>query len=207
MVQLMPFKKFVMRFKTAFLLYVPATVATMFSTIAFGQMRRLPQLGKDPLPKVIHALTLQERSLIVTGAKRRNVTPIPLPGLKMKNITAVGGYTYPFVNLGIPSMMLSDGPAGLRIAPKRPNDTASYYCTAFPVATLLASSWDTQLAAQIGKAMGNEAKAYGVDLLLGPALNIHRDPLGGRCFEYYSEDPLLTGKMAAAVSNGIQSQI
>ncbi|QCR24848.1 glycosyl hydrolase [Pontibacter sp. SGAir0037] len=165
-----------------------------------------PQLGKSSLKEVIDAMTIEEKSLMVTGAKRREVYPQALPGKKQKNIIAVGGYTYPFLRLGIPPIYLSDGPAGLRIAPRRENDANSYYCTAFPVATLVASSWDVKLAERVGKAMGHEAKEYGVDILLAPALNIHRDPLGGRSFEYYSEDPLISGKMAASVINGIQSQ-
>ncbi len=165
-----------------------------------------PQLGRDPIAEVLKAMTLEEKSLMVTGAKRREVVPVATLGRKQKNITAVGGYTYPFVRLGIPAIYLSDGPAGLRIAPRRENDPNTYYCTAFPVATLVASSWDVQLAEQVGRGMGHEALEYGVDILLGPALNLHRDPLGGRSFEYYSEDPLVSGKMAAAAVQGIQSQ-
>lgn len=166
----------------------------------------VPQFGESPLEEVLRAMTTEEKSLMVTGAKRREVEPVATPGRKQKNITAVGGYTYPFVRLGIPAIYLSDGPAGLRIAPRRENDPNTYYCTAFPVATLVASSWDPGVAERVGSAMGHEALEYGVDILLGPALNIHRDPLGGRSFEYYSEDPLISGKMTAAAVKGIQSQ-
>ena len=124
-----------------------------------------------------------------------SIQPLRVPG-------AVGG-TYSYENLGINGMITTDGPAGVRILPIEGTET--YYCTAFPVASLISSTWDTNLAYQVGSAMGNEVKEYGMDILLGPALNIHRDPLAGRNFEYFSEDPLLSGKMTASVTNGIQS--
>lgn len=97
----------------------------------------------------------------------------------------------------IPSAQTSDGPAGLRL---------STHCTAWPVETLLACTWDVDLIRDMGVAVGTEAKLNNVDIWLAPGMNIHRNPLCGRNFEYYSEDPLIAGKMAAAITKGVQSQ-
>ncbi|HVW97127.1 MAG TPA: glycoside hydrolase family 3 C-terminal domain-containing protein [Mucilaginibacter sp.] len=189
--------------------------------------KTLPQLGKSPLKLVINAMTLQEKSKLVVGmgfkmpgmpppSKDKEKKPVDIGGFKLppsdpeaytvpEKVPGAAGRTHAIARLGIPSITVSDGPAGIRIDPKRPNDPNTYYATAFPVATLLASSWDTAMVRKVGVAFGNEVREYGADILLGPALNIHRNPLGGRNFEYYSEDPLIAGDMTAAMVKGIQS--
>jgi beta-glucosidase len=199
--------------------YSGLALAAVFCLFTFIQSRGqdVPRLGKDPINKVIAAMTLVEKAYFVTGAGNNMpglptaTSPEPTPGAPaigqtQKLVEGAAGTSYEIPRLGIPAMVMADGPAGLRISPTRENNKNTFYCTAFPVATLLASTWDTELVNKVGQAMGNEVLEYGADFLLGPGMNIHRNPLCGRNFEYYSEDPVITGKIAAAMITGVQSQ-
>jgi len=188
-----------------------------------------PQLGKSPVKEVIKAMTLEEKAKLVVGMGfKMPGMPKPTPkqmkegvdigGFKLppsdedaynvpEKVPGAAGRTHGIKRLGIPSITVSDGPAGIRIDPIRNGDSSkTYYATAFPVGTLLASTWDQDLEHKVGVAFGNEIHEYGADVILGPGANIHRNPLGGRNFEYFSEDPLVSGRTAAAIINGIQSQ-
>jgi beta-glucosidase len=160
------------------------------------------------------SLPIAERvdDILTRMSRDQKVRMVSGTGFSLQGVGAIGnkvpgaaGYTIELENLGIPSIVLADGPAGLRIWPSREGGDGTYYATAFPIETLLASTWDLQLVESVGVAMGNEVKEYGVDILLAPGMNIQRDPRGGRNYEYYSEDPYLSGHMAAAMVNGVES--
>ena len=165
----------------------------------------IPQLGKSSVDEVVKAMTIEEKINLLIGAGSENEATGAVVGSTELFVPGAAGTTFAIPRLSIPATVLADGPAGLRITPKREGVKATFYCTHFPVETLLASTWNTELVNEVGRAMGNEVLEYGVDVLLAPATNIMRNPLCGRNFEYYSEDPLLAGKMAAAMIRGVQS--
>ncbi|MBO7641021.1 MAG: glycoside hydrolase family 3 C-terminal domain-containing protein [Bacteroidales bacterium] len=175
------------------------------AALVFAGCNRTPQFGKAPLDKVIAAMTLEEKAAFVIGTGMAGMEgQSAVVGSTQAIVPGAAGTTRAIERLGIPAIVLADGPAGLRIDPTREGDDATYYCTHFPIGTLLASTWNQELVENVGQSIGEEVHEYGADVLLAPALNIHRFPLNGRNFEYYSEDPLVAGKTAAAYVRGVQ---
>ena len=139
------------------------------------------------LQSIIARMTLEEKAALCTGASAWSTTPVE--------------------RLGVPEMIVADGPHGIRRVPDIHEITRqSLPATCFPTASCSASSWDVELMGQLGAALAEEAIALNVDVVLGPGINIKRSPLGGRNFEYFSEDPYLAGELAAHLIKGLQSR-
>ena len=172
-----------------------------FATMSFAQ----PKLTKDNIAEVVNAMTLEEKVYLLVGG----TGDITIPGMPENQgapVAGVAGITRAIPRLGIPATILADGPAGARVNPADENAEITTFATGYPVGTALASTWNPALVTELTAAMGHEVKEYGIDLFLAPGQNIHRNALCGRNFEYFSEDPVVAGKMSAAYVNGIQSQ-
>ena len=165
-----------------------------------------PQLNASNIDEVLKAMTLEEKAKLLVGGANNFFGTGAVVGGEADLVAGAAGTSPAIPRLGIPATVLTDGPAGVRIDPTRKGTDKTYYATAFPIGTCLASTWNTELVKKVGEAIGNETKEYRCDVILGPGMNLHRNPLCGRNFEYYSEDPLLTGKIAAAYIQGVQSQ-
>ena len=177
-------------------------LATTFAMTTNAQ----PQLRADNIDEVIKAMTLEEKAKLLVGGANNFFSDNAVVGGEADLVAGAAGTSPAIPRLGIPATVLTDGPAGVRIDPTRKGTDKTYYATAFPIGSCLASTWNTELVNKVGQAIGNETKEYRCDVILGPGMNLHRNPLCGRNFEYYSEDPLLTGKIAAAYIQGVQSQ-
>ena len=167
---------------------------------------QLPQLGKDKIEKVIAAMTPDEKIGMSVGDGKF------LPAAISKTTEQGTGIIIANQNskmviprLSVMSSALTDGPSGINRDPHPEGATEYSYTTAFPTSTCLAATWNTELVENVGRAYGNEALEYDYDVVLMPALNLHRNPKCGRNFEYYSEDPMLSGKLAGAMVRGVQS--
>jgi len=148
--------------------------------------------GKMSLDALIAALSPAELEALTRGEGMMNV-PLGVPG----NAGGFGGVTEKLRQKGIPELITADGPAGLRL---------QKFSSLMPIGTALACTWNKELVEALHAKLGEEMTHYGVDIHLGPGMNLHRNPLCGRNFEYYAEDPLLTGKLAAAAVRGVQSR-
>ena len=157
-----------------------------------------PKLSKDNIPAVVKAMSAEEKALLVVGFNGACEGYDPgLPG--------TGGLTHPFPKYGIPSVVMMDGPVGVRLeADWHDGRGEAHFTTCFPTGLLTAASWDRGIAYQIGHGIGEETLDMGADVILGPGMNLLRNPLNGRNFEYFSEDPVLSGSIAAAYINGVQ---
>ena len=178
--------------------------ATLIATTMNAQ--NAPQLRPDNIDEVLAAMTLEEKAKLLVGGANNFFSSTAVVGGEARLVAGAAGTTAEIPRLGIPATVLTDGPAGVRIDPIREGDSHTYYATGFPIGSCLAATWNTSLVCEVGAAIGNETKEYRCDVLLGPGMNLHRNPLCGRNFEYYSEDPLVTGKIAAAYIKGVQSQ-
>ena len=147
--------------------------------------------GKITLDEFVAQLSNKELEAISRGDYTMH-SKLGAPG----NAGAMAGVLPSLREKGVPPVITSDGPSGLRL---------QAVCTLLPIGTLLASTWDTKLVEKLYEVIGREMLKQGSDVLLGPGMNIHRNPLCGRNFEYYSEDPVLTGKMACAFVKGVQA--
>ncbi len=165
-----------------------------------------PHLGSAPIDSVINALTLDEKLDLLIGSEGNVKSEAKVTiGNSSTLVPGAAGQLNAIPRLGIPSTVMADGAAGLRIDSTRQGSYRTFYCTHFPISTVMSATWNTKLVGEVGSALGSEVKHYGVDVLLAPSTNIQRNPLNGRNYEYYSEDPLLSGLMCAAMIRGVQS--
>ena len=204
----------------------------MYKILKFGETRRK---AREKAAELAQKLTPEEKTALVCGRSSGSkeiigAAAITVPGAAGETTASL------LEKYGVANVILADGPAGIRITShyqKNPSDGSVYkmnmyqrlenrifgteflhtdgedyyqYCSAIPVGTLLAQTFDTELLEEVGRMIGAELEEFGVTLWLAPGMNIHRNPLCGRNFEYYSEDPLVSGKMAAALTRGVQSR-
>ncbi|MBP5777322.1 MAG: glycoside hydrolase family 3 C-terminal domain-containing protein [Prevotella sp.] len=156
------------------------------------------QLTEKNIDEVVNAMTLEEKCHLVLGCGMHFNDEAKFPG--------TAGSTFGIARLGIPETYCADSQQGLRMDSKRAWDHRDYYPTDFVASMTLASTWDREAAFKVGQGIGNEVKEFGLDWILSPSMNLIRNPLCGRNHEYYSEDPYLSGTIAAGYVNGVQSE-
>ncbi len=171
--------------------------------------------GDVSMEEFVASLSINAMARIVEGEAGAVVSDGPVVGAQANTVNGAAGETTGdyYDEYGIPNTVLADGPAGLRLTQSYNHieedgvteNTYYQFCTAFPIGTMLCQTWDPDVIEMVGEAVGVEMHEFGVTYWLAPALNIHRNPLCGRNFEYFSEDPLLSGMTAADMTNGVQA--
>ena len=157
-----------------------------------------PKLNANNIDEVINAMTIEEKCHLVLGCGMNFNDYAKFPG--------TAGSSYGIPRLGIPATYCADSQQGLRMDAHRSWDHRDYYPTDFVASMTLASTWDREAAFKVGKGIGNEVREFGLDWILSPSMNLIRSALCGRNHEYYSEDPYLSGTIAAGYVNGVQSE-
>ncbi len=177
------------------------------TTLSISIVVAQPQLTSKNIDKAIKELTLEEKAHLVVGARLQdNKEAAGEIGYTKLLVPGVAGTTYPIERLGISPVVMADGPSRIILSSRRKGEDRRYFTTNVPSGILVASSWNNEVPYKIGEILGNEAREYGIDVVLAPGVNMMRNPLCGRNYEYYSEDPLLAGRIGAAFTNGIESQ-
>ena len=156
------------------------------------------KLSATNIDEIVQTMTLEEKCHLVLGCGMHFNDEAKFPG--------TAGSTYAIARLGIPETYCADSQQGLRMDHHRDWDHRDYYPTDFVASMTLASTWDREAAYKVGQGIGNEVKEFGLDWILSPSMNLIRDALCGRNHEYYSEDPYLSGMIAAGYVNGVQSE-
>ena len=171
---------------------------SLLTALVMPMAVKAQQLRADNIDEIVAALTDDEKVHMLTGAGTGWADPdVRFPG--------IAGWTYPVPRLGIPSVYLADGPHGVNMTRYRDFDHFDYSCTTTPTSTAMAATFDVNAVGKMGNLIGYELKERGLDVILGPAINLQRTALGGRNQEYMSEDPFLSGKLAAAYIRGVQN--
>ena len=177
---------------------ISLVVVAVVALCGYSHRLSAQQLKVDNIDEVINAMTLEEKCHLVLGCGMHFNDEAKFPG--------TAGSTFGIARLGIPETYCADSQQGLRMDSKRAWDHRDYYPTDFVASMTLASTWDREAAFKVGQGIGNEVKEFGLDWILSPSMNLIRNVLCGRNHEYYSEDPYLSGTIAAGYVNGVQSE-
>ena len=178
--------------------YLVSLVITIAAQCGYSLHVNAQQLNVNNIDDIVNAMTIEEKCHLVLGCGMHFNDEAKFPG--------TAGSTYAVPRLGIPATYCADSQQGLRMNANRDWDHHDYYPTDFVASMTLASTWDREAAFKVGKGIGNEVREFGLDWILSPAMNLIRNPLCGRNHEYYSEDPYLSGTIAAGYVRGVQSE-